>query len=589
MLLLVSNTFAQNDTINPEQRLPFGASRPVPKRIPAVATTEKFEPRIDPMNWWIGFKVPTVELMIHDRDIADHQVSLSYKGVTIRKIHRPENRNYLFITLGIAPTTLPGTVKISLIKGTDKRTFDWGLKKRNTEGGVNQGLNTKDFVYLLMPDRFANGDYSNDSYTDMKQTGIDRRKMFFRHGGDLKGISDKLDYIKELGVTALWLNPVQENDQVLESYHGYAITDLYKVDRRFGSNEDYKNLVKKLHNNGLKMVMDVVPNHVGNESYFIRDLPETTWIHQFDSFTRTTYRDNVLYDPYVSNADKNLMQQGWFDVTMPDMNPEGNERCANYIIQNHIWWLEEMGIDAYRIDTYFYNDPEFLGRWAKRLRQEFPKVTHFGETWVNGFISQAYWTEKVGLTKSYESYLHGVTDFQLYFSIQDALTKPSAWTEGVIKLYQNLSNDFVYKYPYQNVTFIDNHDLGRFFSIVGEDMAKYKSAISWLMTCRGVPQWYYGAELGFTGFTNPDGKVRQDMPGGWKEDTRSVFADAGRTERERAIFNFTKKMANWRKSKSYLHGWQNDAVFTNRWRLCLRSFRRIRNGARFYERERQTR
>jgi neopullulanase len=547
-----SSFLTERDTIDPEQRLPDGVVRNIPKRIPATATKEAFETRVDPSSWFIGFKNPEVELMIHDRDIQDFQVSIVHKGLTIKKIDKVENRNYLFITLNVAPTTAVGDVKINLIKGKEKRTLMWHLDRLNTASTVNQGVSTKDFIYLIMPDRFANGDPSNDDIDGMAQRTIDRRKMFFRHGGDLKGISNNIDYLKELGVTTLWLNPVQENDQPFESYHGYAMTDLYRIDRRFGTNSDYKNLVNALHNKGMKMVMDVAPNHAGSNSYFIKDLPEKDWIHQFDSFTRTTYRDQVVIDPYASEADKKTMTDGWFDYHMPDMNPK-NQHLSNFITQSYLWWLAYSGLDGFRVDTYLYNDPEFMAAWVKRVRKEFPRIHIFAETWVTGNINQAFSTEKVGLPKKLESNLQGVTDFQLYFAIKESLTKPQGWMEGVMQMYQNLSNDFIYKNPYNNVTFFDNHDIGRFYSIVNEDMAKYKSAIAWLLTCRGVPQWYYGAELGFTGFTNPDGKVRQDMPGGWKEDTRSVFTEGGRTDKEKEIFNYTKKLANWRKSKSVLH------------------------------------
>jgi neopullulanase len=563
-LLITNKLNAENpisefrqDTLDPEQRLPEGVTRPTPRRLYATATDALFVPRVDPQSWFIGFREPTVEIMIHDKNIKNHQVSIDKYGVIVQKIDRPENANYLFVTLFISQSTTPGNVVIKLKNGTDVRTFNWDLKKRTntlmTPSALkrNQGLTTADFVYLIMPDRFANGDPANDDVENMTQRGVDRRKMFFRHGGDLQGVINHLDYLKELGVTATWLNPVQENDQPFESYHGYAITDLYNIDRRFGNNEKYRELVEKSHEKGMKIVMDIAPNHVGDQSYFIKDLPEKDWIHQFDTFTRTTYRDQVVFDPYASTADKRQMQDGWFDVQMPDVNTN-NPHVVNYYTQAYIWWLEYSGLDAYRIDTYLYNDPYFMANLGAKIKQEFPKVTLFGETWVHGTNNQAYSTEGLILNKKFDSNMNGVTDFQLYFSIIDALTKPQGWTEGVMQLYQNLANDFVYKNPFQNVTFLDNHDLSRFYSIVGEDKSKYKSAIAWLMTCRGIPQWYYGAELGFTGFTNPDGKVRQDMTGGWKEDKRSVFSDSGRTEKERDIFNYTKQLANWRKSKTCL-------------------------------------
>jgi neopullulanase len=553
-------TTLPRDTIDPaEQVLPEGVTRPVPRRISATASSALFVPRIDPQSWWIGFREPTIELMIHDKNIKNHQISIEKEGITIQKVERPENANYLFVTLFISQTTTAGNVVIKLKNGTDTRSFNWELKKRVNQFAPtaptipkrNQGLTTADFVYLIMPDRFANGDPTNDDIENMEQHSTDRKKMFFRHGGDLQGIINNLDYLKDFGTTALWLNPVQENDQPFASYHGYAITDLYRIDRRLGSNEKYRELVEKSHEKGLKIVMDIAPNHVGLYSYFIKDLPEKDWIHQFDTFTRTTYRDQVVFDPYASSADKRQMQDGWFDVAMPDMNTD-NPHAANFLTQSYLWWLEYAGVDALRIDTYLYNDPFYMAALSSRIRQEYPKVTLFGETWVHGTNNQAYSTEGLILSKKYDSALNGVTDFQSYFALIESLTKPQGWKEGIMQMYQNLSNDFVYKNPYQNVTFIDNHDLSRFYSIVGEDNAKYKSAIAWLMTCRGIPQWYYGAELGFTGFTNPDGKVRQDMIGGWKEDPRSVFTEGGRTEKERAIFNYSKQLANWRKTKTCL-------------------------------------
>jgi neopullulanase len=543
--------FAQ-DTFNAEQRLPDGAKYPIPKRIPATATTEPFETRIDPPNWWAGFSDPTVELMIHDKNVRDHAVAINHVGIKVLKIDRPENANYLFVTLSIANTTKAGDVNIVLTKGTDKRTLKWRIDAR-TKGNRNLGINQKDFVYLLMPDRFANGDYSNDSFDKMTQKGIDRRKMYFRHGGDLKGVINNLDYLQDLGVTALWLNPVQENDQPYESYHGYAMTDFYNVDKRFGTNKDYKDLADKCHAKGMKIVMDLVNNHVGDQNYFIKDLPESSWIHQFDTFTQTNYRDQTIADPYASEYDRAWSQDRWFVSHMPDLNPEGNPHLEKYIIQNHLWWLEYAGVDSYRMDTYFYNDLKFMSRWAKRLRTEFPKLHIFGETWIKNIINQAHNTEGVKLPKKFDSNMQGVTDFQLYFKLIEALTKQQTWDDGVIQLYQGLGNDIIYKDPTQNVTFLDNHDLSRMYSILDENMDKYKSAIAWLMTCRGIPQWYYGAELAFSGYTNPDGKVRQDMPGGWKEDTRSVFTEGGRTDKEKDIYNYVKKLAQWRKTKSSLH------------------------------------
>ena len=546
------NFFASRDTFNPEQRFPEGVQHPIPKRILPIATTEKFSPRIDPPNWWTGFAKREVELMIHDKMIHDFEVVINHKGITVKKINRPENHNYLFVTLDITPTAQLGDVVIKLKKNSDTRTFNWNISARHTDTLRNQGLTQKDFIYLIMPDRFSDGDTTNDSFPDMHQKGIDRRKMYFRHGGDLKGIDNHLDYLQDLGVSALWLTPVQEDDQDYESYHGYAITDWYKIDRRFGTLSEYKKLVADLHNRGMKMVMDVVPNHSGSNSYYLKDIPEATWVHQFDTFTRSTYKDQMMFDPHGSKKDLEDVQHGWFDYTMADMNPEGNPHLENYIVQNHLWWLEETGVDAFRIDTYLYNDQLFMSRWAKRLRTEFPHFFMYGETFVHNIINQAYATEKVYLPKKFNSHLQSVTDFQFYESIVESLTHQQSWEGGVSKLFQNVANDFIYYKPNNNVIFFDNHDLPRFYSVVDTNAQKYKSAMAWLFTTRGIPQWYYGAELGFTGFTNPDGKVRQDMPGGWQEDQRSVFKMSGRTDKENEFYNYTRNLAQYRKTKTCL-------------------------------------
>ncbi len=548
-----SNIEAQSsDTINPEQRLPYGAVLPNPKRIPATATTEKFEARVDPPNWWVGFKDNTVELMIHSHGIGKFKPNFNIKGVKILKTESVENLNYLFVTLQISATAGLGAFKLNFKNGTDSRDFAWKLEKKNSNtSSRNLGLDESDFMYLIMPDRFANADTSNDSYADMNQTGVDRRKMYFRHGGDLKGIQNHLDYIKNLGVTALWLNPVQENNEVTETYHGYAVTDWYKIDKRFGTLADYKNLVNTLHQQKMKMVMDVIPNHSGNENYFIKDLPETNWIHQLDSFRHPNYREQVLFDPHVAASDLEINQNAWFDRTMPDMNPEGNPHLARYIIQNHLWWLEETGLDALRIDTYFYNDQKFMGEWSAKLHSEYPNLFIFGENSVDNPLNLGYFSEKFPF-KKFDSHLESSTDYAMFYAMKEAFTNLPSWNGGILKLWSDIGQDFIFKDASKNVVFFDNHDQPRFYSVLNENMNKYKSAIAYLLTTRGIPQWYYGAELGFTGFTNPDGKVRQDMPGGWAEDKISVFKQNERTLLQNDIYDYTAKLAKWRASKTFL-------------------------------------
>ena len=404
-----------------------------------------------------------------------------------------------------------------------------------------------------MPDRFANGDYSNDSFDDMLQSGINRGKMFFRHGGDLQGIIDHLDYLKELGVTALWLNPVLENDQPYASYHGYAITDHYNIDRRFGDNELYKTFVEKCHEKGIKVIMDIIFNHCGHEHWLIKDLPAEDWVHQWPEFTRSNFRASVINDPYASKTDTKKLLEGWFDYSMPDLNQQ-NERLANYLIQNTIWWVEYSGQDAYRIDTWFFPDQDFLSRWAKRMQQEFPRLGMYGETWAQMMSVQASFAEDSGLTDEYNSHLPGITDFQLNFAIEEALTQKQSWTGGAARLYYTLAQDYLYEDPLRNVIFLDNHDKSRFFSTIGEDIDKYKSGMAFLLTMRGIPSIYYGTELLFAAISDPDGKVRQDFPGGWKEDKINKFNVSGRTAAEKDAFEYVKKLANYRKNTPALDG-----------------------------------
>ena len=545
------------DTIPEEvfdtQRLPEGVTKPEYAYRKATPATGVIEERVDPPNWWVGMAERQVELMMHGGNIGNSQVRIDYPGVSVKDVVTLQNPNYLFVMLDIAPGTQPGEFDIILSKGsTATRTYAYELRERGGTTNRLQGLTTSDFVYLIMPDRFANGDTSNDDVEGMAQRGTDRSKMYFRHGGDLEGIIDKLDYLEELSVTAIWLNPVQTNDEAYESYHGYAVTDHYEIDPRFGTNEDYKRLVDECHKRGIKVVMDIVHNHVGDQHYFIKDLPSEDWIHQFEEFQRTSFRAPVLMDPYKSQRDSIVMVSGWFDDHMPDLN-QRNPHVARYFIQNNLWWLEWAGIDAYRIDTYAYPDQAFMSDWGARMQKEYPTVNFFGETWVHGPAVQAQFTQNNNLRDGYNSNMPAVTDFQLYYAINDALNKPMGWTEGVSRIYYTLAQDFLYEDPYRNVVFLDNHDLSRFYSMVGENDAKFRSGLAFLMTMRGIPQLYYGTEILMKNYSDPDGKVRSDFPGGWAEDRVNKFEASGRTAREQAAFEYLKRLAAYRKANPVLH------------------------------------
>lgn len=508
--------------------------------------------RIEPANWWVGMKNSKLQLIVHGNQIAARNVTINYPGVTLLKTNKVENANYLFLDLEISPATQPGTFPIRFEKkGAKALVFAYELKARNLKQVKAQGVNTKDLVYLIMPDRFANGDKTNDIVKGMTETTLNRDSMYHRHGGDIQGIINNLDYLQDLGVTALWINPLLTNDQPKTSYHGYANTENYRIDPRYGSNELYKKLIDELHKRGMKMVKDLVHNHVGSRHWTVLDLPSKDWLNQWPNFTRTTYREQTHFDPYASAADKNQMVKGWFDFHMPDPNQQ-NPYVRNYITQSHIWWVEYAGVDAFRLDTYAYNDLDYMAEWAKAIKAEYPNLNSFGETWVQGVPSQTYFTEGNVVNQGFDSGLDGVTDFQALWAVNEALNGKFGWTDGVVRLYNTLAYDYQYKDATKNVVFLDNHDLNRFYSVVNEDFSKYKSGIAWLLTTRGIPQFYYGNEILMTGTTTPDGKVRLDFKGGWPEDKTNKFTAAGRTEKENEAFNYVRKLATYRKNNEVL-------------------------------------
>jgi neopullulanase len=501
-----------------------------------------------PTNWWIGMKWNKIQVMIHGKEVANgNAYTINYPGVKLDKIHKVENENYVFLDLIISSTAKPGIVKIK----SNDHTIDFELKARRSGNGSTyaQGVTSKDFIYLIMPDRFSNGDTSNDRIAGMRDQSLNRDTVFNRHGGDLQGIQNHLDYLKSLGVTTLWLNPVIENDMPNRTEHGYAFTNHYKIDPRIGGEKSYQNLIDAAHKKNMKIVQDAVYNHVGSFHFTVLDPPMKDWLNQWPKYTNTTYKDQVLFDPYASEVEKKKMTDGWFVPSMPDLN-QRNPYVANFLIQHAIWTVEEFGIDGWRIDTYAYNNLDFMNRCNKALMDEFPRITMFGETWVHGVINQSYFVQNK-YNIPFKSNLQAPTDFQTLWGITDAMTKDFGWDDGVNKLYTTLAQDFVYNDPMRNVIFLDNHDLSRFFSVVGEDINKYKAALTWLLTCRGIPQLYYGDEIAMKGFTSPsDGYVRKDFPGGWRSDSLNKFSNSGRTAQEDDVWNYISKLANFRKNSS---------------------------------------
>jgi len=507
--------------------------------------------RVEPLHWWIGMQNQTLQILVYGKDIANSKVSLAYTGVELREVVTVENPHYVFLYLYISPTAQAGKLPIKFKNGKTELTHNYELKSRTKAGEEYKGFDASDVMYLLMPDRFANGDKSNDSIIGMNQ-GYNRKDTYGRHGGDIKGIADNLDYIKDMGFTAIWINPLLENDQPKESYHGYAITDFYKIDRRFGSNDDYKKLVEKCHQKGLKVVKDVVLNQCGNEHWFIKDLPMKSWIHQFPEYTRSNFRLATIVDPYASNYDRDIMVTGWFDKHMPDLD-ERNRYLGDYLIQNNIWWIEYAQLDGLRLDTQPYPHKEYVSRWAKAILTEYPNFNIVGEVWEDKPNSVSYFQKGKKNTDGYDSGIPAVTDFPMCFAISAAMNEGDGWDTGTSKLYYALTQDVLYPNAFDNVIFADNHDLSRIATTFNKDVNKIKMATSVLLTMRGIPQYFYGTEIIMEGPGNDHGKLRTDMPGGWEGDQVNVFTQKGLSTEQLDVLNFTKKLLNWRKNSKVIH------------------------------------
>lgn len=502
--------------------------------------------RVEPANWWTGMQWNKVEILFQYPDLATYEVRLLQpRGVKMVSVEKGDSPNYLFVTLEIKPNAPAQKAEIVFSKGKHVFTHEYPIRSR-TPATKAQGVNPSDVVYLIFPDRFANGDTTNDQVQGMLE-GANRLQEEGRHGGDLKGIQDRLDYLKGLGINTIWLNPELENDQVATSYHGYAVTDHYQVDRRLGSNESFRAFVNECHRRDMKVVRDVVLNHIGDGHWWMKDLPTKDWVNQWPQYTNTSFRAPTLVDPYASEFDKKHFNDGWFDKRMPDLN-QRNPHVAKYLTQQAIWWVEYAGIDDFRIDTYSYSDQAFCSEWCRALRAEYPKLSMFGEIWENAVPIQGFFADDQPMHRGkFDSNLPGVVDFQLCFAIQEALTKQTAWTEGASRIYYVLAQDYFYKDPYRNLVMLDNHDMARFYTHVGENLAKYKCGMAFLLTTRGIPQIYYGTEILSTGDGKSSwGSFRKDFPGGWPTDTVNKFSAAGRTAEENEAFDFMRQLIRYR-------------------------------------------
>jgi glycosidase len=513
--------------------------------MPGIAQTNVY-----PTNWWVGMKETSLQLMVHKKDIGAATVRMSpYAGVSLVKTYVPENKNYVFIDLNIAPTAKPGKLNFTFQQNSRSESFAYELKKRDPSNGRARvkGVTSSDLVYLIMPDRFSNGDPANDVVKTSRDDQSDRTNPFLRHGGDLKGVENKLDYLKDLGATTIWLTPVVENDMPLMNewgnrvagYHGYWFTDHYTVDPRLGGNAAYKTMIETAHNKGLKVIQDAVYNHVGSYHWFILDQPMKDWLNNWPAYQGSNHKEEVFFDPYVTKIDKDIMVGGWFVPHLPDLNLR-NPWLAKFLIQHAIWTTEEFGIDGWRVDTYKYCDEQFMNNVNAALEREFPAITIFGEAWCNTPMASAYFV-KNNLDVPFKHNLQGVTDFPVAFGMKDAaLNNPT-------QLYSLLAQDVLYKDPLRNCIFLENHDMDRILSVLGDDISKLKIANGLLLTMRGIPQIYYGTEVLMKNFKRPsDAEVRRDFIGGWSDDKETRFTAAGRSEAENDFFNYFRTIAQYR-------------------------------------------
>jgi len=508
-----------------------------------------------PSNWFVQMKTNKVQILFRNTNanFSKATVQTNYPGITIKGSHHFENPHYMAVDIEIATNAKLGNVNFVINTKDQKINKTWPLLPRRAGRGTAfaQGINSADLIYFLMPDRFSNGDPSNDQIAGLKDQSLNRDSIFLRHGGDLKGVTNHLNYFEKLGVTTLWMTPVIENDMPDRTEHGYAATNNYAIEKRLGGEKAYLILSDSLHKRGMKLIQDIVYNHFGRFHFLVQDAPDKNWVHRWPSYTQTHYREQAVFDPHHSKVDAEKMINGWFTTEMPDVNQE-NPFVEKYLTQNAIWSVETFGIDAFRIDTYKYCNVDVMNRLNQSLIDEYSHIFNFGECWVDGVSSQAYYVRN-NLNIPFKSNLHATSDFHLLFSgILPALNEKNDWAGGVMKLYSTLSNDYLYKVPSNNVIFLDNHDMTRIHSSLGEIIPKTKMAYAWLMTCRGIPQMYYGSEILMKGISNPDGWVRLDFPGGWAGDQKNAFTEQGMTDQEKDFLHYVQLLGNYRKTSSAL-------------------------------------
>ena len=516
--------------------------------------------RVEPPNWWVGMNHNQVELLVYGDEIATYTPSINNEFIFLKEIKKTANKNYVFLTVDVSKAPV-GFFKIDFNKKGKRNNFsiDYELKKRKKDSKLRNGFNSSDAIYLITPDRFVNADPSNDIVKGMRETKINRKDDYARHGGDIKGITNHLDYISDMGFTAIWATPVLENDMKESSYHGYAITDFYKPDPRFGTMEEYIELSTKANNKGLKMVMDQVANHIGIEHWWMQDLPSKEWINYQEEFLKgalviTNHRRTVNQDSYASKKDKDLMSEGWFVSAMPDLNQK-NPLVANYIIQNSIWWVETLDLSGIRQDTYPYPDKDFINNWSGAIMDEYPNFSIVGEEWSLNPLLVGYWQKGHINKDGYKSNLTSTMDFPMQRAIVDALNEEESWDTGFVKMYEGLANDFSYAYPSKIMIFPDNHDMSRIFTQLNEDVVNTKMALGYILTLPRIAQIYYGTEVLLNDTAKPGdhGLIRSDFPGGWNNDKINAFTGKGLSKEQQEMQSYLKKVLNYRKNSEAIH------------------------------------
>jgi len=507
---------------------------------------------IEPAFWWSGMQESELQLMVYGNNIADYKATIASPHVYLKESVALESPNYKLLYLDISKS-IPETFDIVFTNGKKKITIPYELKQRNPSRKDIKGFDTSDVLYLIMPDRFANGDPTNDQIPMRMPYKVDRNDPNARHGGDLKGISDHLDYLHNLGVTAIWLNPVLENDMDGGAYHGYATTNYYRVDPRFGSNDEYVKLIEDTHAKGMKVVMDMIFNHCGSDHPWLKDIPSKDWFNNLDHYVQSSHVKEVYYDPYASQYDTKQMTDGWFVPSMPDLN-QRNRHVAKYLIQNSIWWIEYAGVDGIRQDTYPYADYQMMIDWCQAIEKEYPNYNIVGEAWYNDPLGTAFWQKDSKLNYRENTQLKSVMDFRLMGLAHSAFFEETGeWGGGLRNIYEHMTTDYVYPNIYSVLRFLDNHDTDRFLPEMPKNLDGFKQGITFLLTIPGIPQIYYGTELLMNGNkSKSDGDIRKDVPGGWPGDSVNQFTAEGRSALQNEAFDFMQKLLKWRQGNEIL-------------------------------------